>query len=264
MKYVTSFIGAAALAISSYTVEAGTLTAGGVVWDEFGEKGIAGSINFQQWYSANSFDSASGITETGVVAGNIGFGYLTGVGVISALFDGREPNGNMFGGAPYCVTPGCLLTFSFGGLQAKSFVPGTGFIFDTSAAWLNIYYHSTVPALGAVDTNLFSKYSLIQGGSLWATLSFDGAVLNGNSLSGAGGTFEALMSIQSGLPDVVALLGNKNISDIFLNSSALINSSTGRSNIASGQFESIPAPTSIALLGLGLLGLAGGRRFKKA
>lgn len=262
MKFVTTLVGAAALAISSFSVNSAPMTAGGVVWDEYGLGGIAGSINFQQWYSPDAFDATSGITNN-TLSPALGLGYLTGAGAIMGLFDGRTPSGDIFGGAPYCVTTGCLLTFSFGGLAVQSFSPTSGFVFNTSQAWLNIYYHSTVPALGGINTNLYTKFTQIQSGSSWAKLSFDNALLRGNDLSGAGGTFEALLSFDSGVPEVMTQLSGKNISDIFLNSSAFIGSS-GRSDLASGQFQSIPEPASIALLGLGLLGLVGGRRFRKS
>lgn len=260
MKYLTNFFGAAALAVTSNIAYAAPMTAGGVVWDEFGLGGIAGSFQFQQWFSNSAF-SPAGLTNNSVTIGDVGVGYLSGVGAITGLYNGRTPAGE-FGGMPYCVTPGCILTFSFGGLQASANT-ATGFVFDTSDAWLNIYYHATVPALGGLNDALHEKITLIQSGNLWASLRFDNAVLNASSLSGVGGSFDALLSFESGLPDVMQKLSGKNSSDLFLNSSAIISTTTGRSSIATGQFESIPTPTTIALLGFGLIALAGRGRIKK-
>jgi len=270
MKYLNTFVGAAALALASYNVNAAPVEAGGVVWDEY-EGGIAGEIRFQQWYSADSFagtnyiDNSANVSLADALDGN---GYLSGLGVISILYDGRNFTDTTvpfpFIGSEYCATGfDCVLTFAFGGLSVQS-VTADGFIFDTSDAWLNIYFQEPVlVSQGLVDSTLHTKFASVQSGSLWASFDFDQAILKGTDLSGAGGTFEALLSITGGNPDVIAALDvNALASDFFLNSSALIGSS-GYSNLANGQFLSttaVPAPASIALLGLGLLGLAGGRR----
>jgi len=267
MKYVTSFIGAAALAVASFNVSAATVSAGGVVWDEVANGGSLGNFNFQQWYSTTAYGVGSQgqqtITSNSAVPIMTPNAYLTGIGVFTSLNDGRQQFANQ-----YCEgAVSCALTFAFGGLKVASLTPGE-FIFDTSSAWLNVYFQS--PAVASVvnnsaGSNFRNQFANVQTGTLWASFSFDTAILRAQSLSGSGGFFEAMLSVTGGLPDVVAALDRQNgMSDIAIFSQGAFALSSLYSSNGSGRVELIPAPASIALLGLGLLGLAGGRRFKKA
>jgi hypothetical protein len=267
MKYVTSFIGAAALAVASYGVEASPVTAGGVTWDPIDNGGIGGAFQFQQWYTdaSNYTVDSNGVTK--LANGNAvapGLGLLSGVGIFNQIFDSRTLFGNL--GFPsefgYCTS--CVLSFSFGGLSISDVTP-TSVGFDTSNSWLNIYYQNPINVLG-VSTTAYENVNSYQNGTLWASLKFDSFWLNGTIL---GGSVQSTLSVVGGLPDVVeALDRNVGVSDIFLQGIAQFEqgrlysgSSTGP---AAGQFATIPEPVSIALLGLGLLGLAGSRRYKKA
>lgn len=264
MKFVTTLVGAAALAISSFSVNAAPMTAGGVVWDEFGNEGIAGSTSFQQWFSTDPFNGNQ-INNNNAVAPGLG-SYLTGIGAITNLFNGRNYAELLpfFQGSGYCETgTDCILTFAFGGLKADSFVPGLGFIFDTSAAWLNIYFQSPISISGISEDDFHTKFADAQQGTLWASFEFDAALLRGTLLSGLdGGTFEALLSVTGGTA-AEALDKNTGMPDFYLLGSAFIDDSLYSRN-GNGQFNSIPEPTSIALLGLGLLGLVSRRRFMKS
>ncbi|EJI84196.1 hypothetical protein AEST_30300 [Alishewanella aestuarii B11] len=267
MKYVTSFIGAAALAVASFNASAATVSAGGVVWDEVANGGVLGNFNFQQWYSTTAYGVGSQgqqtITSNTAVPILTPNAHLNGIGVFTSLNDGRLVFGNQ-----YCAGEvSCALTFAFGGLKVASLTPGE-FIFDTSAAWLNVYFQS--PAIATAvnnssNNNYNNQFANVQNGTLWASFAFDSAILRAQALTGSGGFFEAMLSVTGGLPDVVAALDRQNgMSDIYINTQAAFGTNGNYSSGGSGRVELIPAPASIALLGLGLLGLAGARRFKKA
>lgn len=261
MKYVTSFIGAAALAVASYGVDAAPVTAGGVTWDPISNGGIGGSFNFQQWYADPSSYTVDANGVSKLANGNAvtpGLGLLSGVGLFDQIFDSRTLFGNIGFPGEYNYCTSCVLTFAFGGL-AVSNVNGNTVTFDTSNSWLNIYYQSPISIL-SVTSNSYLNVNGFQSGNLWASLKFDSFWLDGSIL---GGFVQSTLSVTGGLPDVVAALDrNSGVSDLFLQASAEF--SGLRTGSANGQFASIPEPASIALLGLGLLGLAGGRRFKKA
>ena len=85
-----------------------------------------------------------------------------------------------------------------------------------------------------------------------------------NSSDPRGGTVTSYLSFTGGNQDVLNILNfNNGLADLILTSSGQFVGSN-LYTVSNGQFQSIPEPASIALLGLGLLGLAGGRRFKKA
>lgn len=261
MKF-TNYLAAGALLLGSSAAYATPITVGGVTYDPIANGGMAGAFKFQQWYAdASSYTTdVDGITT--LLDGNAvtpGAGFLTGVG----LFDEIEFARNLFGniGFPselnYCT--GCVLTFSFGGLVAQA-PSASGIInFNTSQSWLNVYFQEPIP-FTSVNANSYLNVNGFQNGPLWASMKFDRFWLDGSIL---GGRVQSTLSVTGGMTDVVnALDRHDGQSDIFLQGIASIDGL--RSSAASGQFESIPAPASLAILGLGLLGLAGSRRFKKA
>ncbi|MDD4863051.1 MAG: PEP-CTERM sorting domain-containing protein [Alishewanella agri] len=271
MKYVTSFIGAAALAVASFGAQASPVTAGGITWDPLYNGGVAGRLDFQQWYTspANYTVNSQGIKRlTNGNAVSVGTGLLSGVGLVRNLETGRSVTGNIFGNNSlfqYCEL--CRLTFSFGGLAATTptTMNGQTFInFDTSASWLNIYVQDVAAGdsqAAELPSAAYNSVNSFQSGQLWASFTFDSFVLN--SGDPRSGSVLSYLSFTGGNEDVLELLDfNNGVSDLLFTASSQF---TGSSLYATsnGQFQSIPEPASLALLGLGLLGLAG-RRFKKA
>lgn len=287
MKYIKTLISASALAVASSNVSAAPVTVGGITWDNVDE-GILSNFAFTQWYSPTdvSFDlngnpiinnpygtgssGQSTIIDNSAVTFSTPFAMLTGVGIFTNFNDGK----GLFPGFDYCADgPSCSLTFAFGGLIATA-QTGDPIPFDTTNAWLNIYFQSTNDGnydqtnVGLLFNNnsKASNNSVInyaQSGSLWASFKFDTAVLNPDQLNSLqGGSLEGLLSVVPtiGLSDVVAKLDkHSGMSDFYIDGAASFPSDSLYAK-GVGEAQIVPAPLSIALLGIGLVVLAGIRR----
>ena len=280
---------AVALSLASAGANAAVISAGGIQWDDtnIGPGGVSAQVNFQQWFAvagsatttdagtdgnAGTADDYERISSDAAVVGAVGR-ELVGVGEFYSFNDGREPNN-----APsFCVTPNCELTFAFGGLEVLTLgvVGGINATFDTTNAWFNIYYDETPDFDGpsASDTTLGStahqKYLEAQDGVLWGAFNFDSFLLDGTVI---GGESEGLLSVRDvvglGLDDVKAAWDFNSLfgSDIGLTAGATFQPGNLRTIDGNGQTigTPIPEPSTIALFGLGLLGLAAGARRKKS
>lgn len=279
MKYLKTLVGAAALAVASFNVSASPVSVGGVTWDDV-NVGVLNNFTFTQWYTQAAYGSGaegqSLISSNSAVSFTTPGAALSGVGIFINFNDGK----GLFPDFDYCSNgPRCSLTFAFGGLIATA-ATGNPIPFDTTNAWLNIYFQSTADSnynqthvgnlfnnSSAASSNATISYA--QSGTLWASFKFDQSILKSDVFSSLqGGELEGLLSIDTtkGLSDVVSELDRQSgTSDLFIKASAAFNSPTSLySSGGTGQTQVVPEPTSIALLGLGLLGLFGGRRFKKA
>ena len=193
---------------------------------------------------------------------------LEGVGLVTQIFDGAT--------LVWSALPGQELTFSFGGYTANNVAAnhitftggsvsffhdlaadadfGTGAGFTDGSNWL------TLAGTSFLDT--------VTGTN--ATLVSDGTLL-GASISGTG---IGLLSVTGGLAggffdtNGITAIGTGNIADFEINSS--FNNQTspflfgthGTANI-SQPAVSVPEPASLALVALGLLGIAGSSRKSK-
>jgi hypothetical protein len=235
----------------SFGAQAAEINVGGVVWDPSENVGNG-------FPSLNDFFAAGNIIEDAATGapGQV----LTGFGEVQQ-FNSEDPNQ-----ASFC--PGCELTFTFS-MTTVSFNIDAGFLgvvpnigsFEFTDLEINFWVD---------DSEDFAGTSATAGnGDLWLKftsdlLSGDGFNLGTGSDSGSG---TALIDAVGGLAmSNFDTNGEANGADALLSSS--FQDFVGRTDTLRGTFEisgnSIPEPSSIALLGLGILGLGLRARKKKA
>ncbi|WP_199609961.1 PEP-CTERM sorting domain-containing protein [Flocculibacter collagenilyticus] len=235
-------VGAALTLGLSMSAQASMINVGGVQWDP--DQTLA-------FPALSDFVANGTIFETGAVQeGDV----VTGRGQVTN-FNSSLPNN-----AAFC--PGCELTFTFSMVLDEDFDVSNTFKFRD--LFIDFYvdhtpdFDGTAPTAG--DGNLWLSLGLPPGEFLTGT----GTNLGTGSDSGTG---TALIDVLGGMA-----AGNfdtntqVNGADMVLSSS--FQPTQGQPGLLNGTFDltgnSIPEPSSIALLGLGLLGFAGAARRKKA
>ncbi|WP_438863404.1 PEP-CTERM sorting domain-containing protein [Neptunicella sp.] len=251
---------AAALALSlSASAIASPVNVGGVVWDPDSFFDFTSNSNLVEDLLDAGADGVFG-TADDVVDTLSGFGLVTGL--------------NGTNQSTFCPS-GCELTFEFGGFEIASVIPdGGGARLGFTGGWINFYVDSST-AYNALD-----KSTAVDGGTPWLSLqaheTFSGihGIMTSidATLSSYGAGTDA--GLGGGLLDVVggAAMGNFDTDTqtdgadwVFSTSFQPIPSGAtpdGLELFGTADFRgsSIPEPSSIAILGLGLLGLAGASR----
>jgi hypothetical protein len=230
------FAGAAALAMSM-TAQAGEINVGGVVWDPNSAFMLP---------ALNDFFSSGTLIETATngAPGNL----VTGSGVFSNMNSAVANTGD------FC--PSCELTFTF----SMNLVGTNGIDFTFENLNINIFVDDTPDYSGASAT--------AADGDLWLSLANNGFLTGVGTNIGTGsdtGTGSALLDVTGGLA-MGNFDTNKQVNGADMVFSSSFQPLTGAPGFLSGTFEltgdSIPEPSTIALLGLGLLGFAGARKRK--
>lgn len=263
MKIRTLLVGAALLGLSS-AAYAAPITVGGVTWDPTYDDSpfaidFGAGLDFQQFWTTagtETIDDTSADYKR-LTATQIANPTTPGVGELVGLGQFKSINGltNFV-----CAT--CSLNVAFGGLT----VDGAG-EFDITNSWFRVW--SSPNEAQPFNVN---RYNEAQQGTLWLEGVFDffelqqGTFFNGSSnafLSVTGGAAFANFDTNMFSND----FGDGVIeSDLQLTGSAQFNAGNPFSQVGTLDVRgnSIPEPATLGILGLGLLGLGGMARRKKA
>ena len=259
---------ATALALSSPAISA-PINAGGVMLDpnysDGGDVDFISQFNFTQWYTLGNggegsatlgYENAASIGN--VIAATLGGGssgtgfFLQGVGEFYRVNELDLTNGD-----PTLVTGGGELTFAFGGIELNKDLS-----FNISGAFAKVYVDQGPTTNYTNPASDPAEIASARDGAVWLDLQFvslsfeDGGVADGqvsakfNILGGAGASYF--------VPGTLTYTANA-----FFTNSLAHQYSTGGNGSAQGNTENrVPEPGSIALIGMGLLGLMAATRRK--
>jgi hypothetical protein len=267
----------------SVTASASTIDVGGVTWDPDYEVGLpsipASDLtmkgNFAQFFvnaaDAGTYDPSKAKSVFAVVAGD----ELQGSGRYTAFNGLTNPD---LGGVGFCHT--CELTYEFGGLisdGAGSFTYGSAFFrvyVETGADIDGMYTKSAASPANlwldlSIDSLLFSSGSNLGAyvsGEIKATFSAVGGMAQGNfdtnTIDNQIGGLADIFYTANAIFDVHFDAGGNRVTDPAL--AGTVVRSYASTNTGNFVGQTIPEPTTLAIFGLSILGLAASKRRKQA
>lgn len=256
MNKFSKILTAGALALASISASASEVTVGGVTWDPdyqtLSANDFIAAAEFTQWFSTAGLNSSGAPIITPAFPGTVG-SMLQGVGEITR-FNGKTDF--------VCAT--CELTFTFGGITFDGDLTD-GSLYDLAASastgFFNIYFDDTAD----FDAGSLANQADVDAsadGSLFLSLGFE-TLKQGAGYTAQVGHLASFWNVSGG----VAAEYFDTDTELFgsdLGFAATVDFQTNQygSGVGVASGNTIPEPTSLAIFGLGLLGLAGAARRK--
>jgi hypothetical protein len=264
-------------------VSASVINVGGVTWDPDATSPLvdfSGSLDFDQWFQNTATNTAADLNFGDAVAltGPTAFvgKWLGGTGYVTG-FNGVDQQLPPPHTTPEQFCPGCELTFAFGGIQLTNInffdLGGGNFIplytFDITNSWATFYVDNTPDYPTGTRPDVASAID----GKEWLNLAFSSFSLQGG-VNVIGGHLDAQLSVTTGSglanenfdtdPTTIGITPLLSGADLLYSANSIFDAGAKSANgTGTAKGNTIPEPTTLMLLGTGLIGLSAPKFRKK-